>query len=1020
MAQYEMGLRDYWRILRKRMLAVVLTCLAAGGVTYALTQHVFRTPPQFQAEAKISVKAAEVVDQRSVFRVNVAQQAEFAKSEMLLDKVVWAVEHFPFYALEPAAVVPDDDRRSETEDERFHILNGLDELGAPDGVASTRQLIQVFGKNQDPLASEDVKKILRLAERQASFVAEIRDEKKTFLDALARDLKAAETEAERLQATDPAAANALRDNARREARDKRLAAQKARIAKLQSFPAADFISEADPELLETVVSNLQAAMENTWDRDTASFTVTLQTTAPGFRPDDEQVGARSALQLTETIAVVYEAYTEWTGRRAILRELRNIDRDIQELRAEREQLRDERRQLEKDLEAATATAEYQEARQAKLAATDQLSRLQRYADQLQQYLDDRAAATQKKSFPPIPPPAGIDDANIQTLYNSSTAIEKEKNDKLEFYKPDSHVIQALEDKIERTARQLREVVNGAVANAKVRLNLAVQRFTEAEAKRQRPLKLRMDIQEKSRDIAYKDRSIDNLTLRHDRLARFQEQGIQVDIIGRPGAAEPLGAAGVVAKTIVGALIGLVLGVVVAVLWESFDLTISTIEEVETFLETRVLGVVPHVEADKLAAEIRARNPEAEAESSDAELQQRALLVTLYDPKSVSAEAFRHIRTALDFARQQHRPDSKTVLVTSATLYEGKTIVAANLAVVLAQNGKRVCLLESDLRRPQLHRVFGVSRRPGLYDICIGRMGWQEAQKSLSDFLLGKISMDVAVGTPGLENLSVITCGAVPPNPVELLDSAETRRLFEELRAAYDVVIVDSPPILPVADAAVISPFVDGAVLVYRAGSAPRTVLSRAKAELQSVDTHLFGVVLNDLRPAAGEISATYPYKGYARKAYALPEEPGPTPRVPAELQAELAVDRARAGSEEQVLRRVELLLLNGNAEQAVTVAYDAVRDLPQSISVRLELARAYAAAGRVGEAQAELIHVLDLDPRNQTALERLAQMALDAGLDREALRWTEEILEFAPDNADARARADEIRARLGRTDTEPL
>jgi capsular exopolysaccharide synthesis family protein len=366
---------------------------------------------------------------------------------------------------------------------------------------------------------------------------------------------------------------------------------------------------------------------------------------------------------------------------------------------------------------------------------------------------------------------------------------------------------------------------------------------------------------------------------------------------------------------------------------------------------------------------------------------------------------------------QQKPGAKVFLTTSGTLYEGKTVVAANLAVVMAQNGKRTCLVECDLRRPQLHRVFGISRRPGLHDVFIGKMDWREAEKSLSDLLLGKIGMDAAVGSPGLENLSLLTCGTVPPNPVELLGSAETRQLFTELREAFDVVIVDSPPILPVADAAVVSPLTDGAILVYRAGSSPRTILSRAKAQLESVDSHLFGVVLNDLRPAAGEISATYPYKGYARRAYALPEEQA-APRVT--VPGEGATDRASENAEDQAIRKVDLLLSRSEVDQAVRTAHDAAQALPQSISIRLQLARAYQAGSRTREAQAELLNIIEMDPRNSEALERLGEMALDAGLEREALRWYEEILEFDPDNERARQRVDEVNARLGGRGTQTV
>jgi predicted Zn-dependent protease len=194
------------------------------------------------------------------------------------------------------------------------------------------------------------------------------------------------------------------------------------------------------------------------------------------------------------------------------------------------------------------------------------------------------------------------------------------------------------------------------------------------------------------------------------------------------------------------------------------------------------------------------------------------------------------------------------------------------------------------------------------------------------------------------------------------------------------------------------------------------VLGRAKMELESVNAKLLGVVLNDLRPAAGDLTSTYPYKGYARHAYAEHEETAEPPRIASELDAELAADRAGESNEEQVTRKVDLLLSAGKAESAVETAYEALHEAPQALGIRLALARSYAAAGRTGEAQAELLHVLDLDPRNTAALQRLAEMALDAGLEREALRWTEELLEFDPQNAKVQAQMAELRKRLGEGD----
>ena len=964
MAQYEMGLRDYWRILRKRKLIIIFICLASGLLTYILAREVFKESPQFMATCEISVVAGEVAGElRSPVRPpNIAQQAKVCKSERLISETIWAIEQYPIHARFPGKVIPADiAKQTEQQKSRLAILTALGRLGAQDGsstsetkrIAETGDLVYLFGSQaKDP----DVTSILEHDTQQKNAVS----------------------------AGDAAA-------------------------------KITYVS-GDRQLRETVIANWQYAIGKIeYDLITTTFELTVTTTAPDAGVEGRSRAREAATRLTETLATVYEAYTEWEGSRAVTRQIERVGREITGLEKANGQLEGELQM------AQIAGSEYDEARSAWRAAVDRATSLKIYRDQLGAYLDSRAAIKAApgalKTYPPIPAPAKIVDATITALYKESTKFETEKNEKLEFHKADSHAIVALDQKIGRTAGQLRKVVEGSIQNEESRVELAAARFEKAKAKL--PLTERAAVDSLTLKIQNTNERIIAQNDRRSRLEQFKDQGIKVDVIERPGTAEEQEQASDVAKTVVGAIIGLILGVVVAVLWETLDLTIGTIEEVESFLGTRVLGVVPHIEADRIAAGIRSRDPDAEAETGAAELAQRATLVSLYDPKAVPAEAFRHVRTTLDFARQQSAPDAKVFLVTSATLCEGKTTVAANLAVVMAQNGKRTCLVECDLRRPQLHHVFGIERSPGLHDVFIGRTDWQEAKKSLSDLLLGKIGMDAAVSMPGLENLSILTCGMVPPNPVELLDSAETRALFAQLREAYDVVIVDSPPILPVADAAVVSPLVDGAILVYRAGSAPRTVLNRAKMELESVGTPLFGVVLNDLRPAAGDLSASYPYKGYARKPYALSEEP-PAPRVSVALTEEAAVDRAAQNTEDHVLRKIDLCLLDGKVEQAIEAAYEAVQSMPGSMTIRLGLARTYSAAGRVGEAQAELLNVLDMDPRNLQALEGLAEMALDGGLEREALRWYDEILGFDPQNTRAKERADEIRARIGDAGAETV
>lgn len=985
MPQYEMGLQDYWRILRKRKLAVILTCLAAGGLTYFLTQYVFRRPPGFRASSEISVSSEELAGYPRAVAVNVAQEGKLAKSEMLLKKVLWVIDRRPFHQIAPGLL-------DQTLDpEKSPEARALDRALL---AALTRQEAERAGPAAGTERAPDARpEYARTADLIQLFLKRDTDTVEGVVGCVAARNRILEDWTKR----PPVPADVDRDEFRNA-----------------------FVS-VNQRLVESIISQFQDSITVEWNTITETFELEVETKAHGFSSVDRSKARNAAVRLAESIAAVYKAYTEYQSHRAIVERIGELQTKLGVLRVERRKKIDVKKEVRSQIvEANAAREEYRDARDRLAAARQQLDLLRYYQTKLDEYLKEREAvrkeideATQKgtspaRTYDPIPPYGRIRNDSVTQLYDLALKHEQEKEEK-DYYKPTSDFMRSQNAKIGRIARRIYDVVEDAVRIVQADVANAQANVKENEGKAKKPAELQARMEEVSQELAYVEANIGRLEDRLTQLRLYERQGVAVRIIERPGTPEQVGGARAAAKTAVGALIGLVLGVVIAVLWETFDLTIGTIEEVESYLQTRVLGVVPHIETDRLAADIRARDPAGEADSSDAELRQRATLVTLYDPKSISAEAFRRVRTTLDFTCMQDPPGAKVFLVTSATLYEGKTVVAANLAVAAAQNGKRTCLVECDLRRPQLHRVFGIERQPGLYDVSIGKMGWRRARKSLSHLLLGKIGMDAAVGSSGLENLSIITCGAVPPNPVEVLGSAEMKHLFRELHQAYDVVIVDSPPILPVADAAVISPLVDGALLVYRAGAAPRTVLSRAKAQLVSAGTELLGVVLNDLRPTAGEISATYPYKRYVRRAYAMAGE-GPTPRV--QTTAAGAVDERATADEDQALRRVDLLLAEEKADQAVQAAYEAARDMPDSIALRLRLARAYRAGGRTSEAQAELIHVLDLDPRNRSALEGLADMAFDQGLLSEALRWYEELLEFAPDHPTARQRCAEIREQI--------
>jgi protein-tyrosine kinase len=206
--------------------------------------------------------------------------------------------------------------------------------------------------------------------------------------------------------------------------------------------------------------------------------------------------------------------------------------------------------------------------------------------------------------------------------------------------------------------------------------------------------------------------------------------------------------------------------------------------------------------------------------------QKEPLITLEDPRSPVAEAYRTLRTNLQFAGVAKA--LRTLVVTSATPSEGKTTTTCNLAVVTAQSGKKVLLIDADLRKPKIHHLFYVSNRIGLTNVLAG-------QKRLDDAI---------IPMKEIKDLYVLPSGILPPNPAELLGSQAMKELLEGVLEYFDMVLIDSPPVLAVTDAQVLSTITDGVLLVTAAGKVSRDQALKAKQSLEMVGANIVGVVLN--------------------------------------------------------------------------------------------------------------------------------------------------------------------------------
>ena len=309
-----------------------------------------------------------------------------------------------------------------------------------------------------------------------------------------------------------------------------------------------------------------------------------------------------------------------------------------------------------------------------------------------------------------------------------------------------------------------------------------------------------------------------------------ESAVKVQIIAGP-AADPAPVSPRPARNLALALLlGLLVGGTIAVLRDLLDTTVKSAETLTKLADGPILGVVPFDAGAR-------RQP----------------LVAHGSAHTSRAEAFRQLRTNLQFADVDH--PVKVIAVTSAVPEEGKSTTAVNLALAFAESGARVLLIEGDLRRPRVADYLGI-----------------EGSAGLSNVLAGQVEVDDVLQPWGDRGLRVLPSGVIPPNPSELLGSAAMTSLIEGQRNRFDMIIIDTPPLLPVTDGAVVAVKVDGAILVIRSGRTGGPQVLRAVADLRRVDARLLGCVLN-MHPAASE--TPYYYSGATPKRVIAPAKRTP-------------------------------------------------------------------------------------------------------------------------------------------------
>jgi uncharacterized protein involved in exopolysaccharide biosynthesis/Mrp family chromosome partitioning ATPase/cell division septation protein DedD len=449
---------------------------------------------------------------------------------------------------------------------------------------------------------------------------------------------------------------------------------------------------------------------------------------------------------------------------------------------------------------------------------------------------------------------------MQKLQGTLSELQLERNN-LSLEVTDRHPrLQALDDRIREVRSEMRREVAAQIAMLRNREEFLNRQIGELQQKNRELPTLELSLQRLQREAKTNDDLLALLKTKHqEALIKEAEQIEEVSIV-RPATEPDSPIGGESMNTIlVGAVLGLSLGLVLAFVRETLDTSIGTIEDVEAYLGVPVLGVVPHIDSRETVQRILERRP-ALAEIDPEALLSHSLLITHFDPKSPVAEAYRTLRTNIQFARMER--SGKVLVVSSPTLQEGKTTTIVNLALTMAQSGQKTLLIGANMRRPSIHRFFGIEREPGLSNILVGSAQWRDCIRTVADILMGRFEMEDIMAAPGLDNLHIIEAGPVPANPSELLSTPAMTGFLHSVRDVYDVILVDTPPILPVTDSAIVASQADGVVLVYQAGKVGRLVLKRAKVHVENVGGKVWGVVLNDVKTEIAGYAYTQYYTHY--------------------------------------------------------------------------------------------------------------------------------------------------------------
>ena len=283
--------------------------------------------------------------------------------------------------------------------------------------------------------------------------------------------------------------------------------------------------------------------------------------------------------------------------------------------------------------------------------------------------------------------------------------------------------------------------------------------------------------------------------------------------------------------LMGVILGFGLGFGLALLQESMNNTIHTNEDVTEFLKLPLIGIVPMMKSNNIIKSLRNGKVSSFKNDSNSQLFKLKVLSNL-NPRNAIAEAYRSMLVNINFSSVDKT--IKTILVTSASPSEGKSITSANLGIIFAEGGNRTLILDADLRKPMQHKLFNIEKKPGM-----------------TDYLFENAKLDDIIYKTNIANLGVIPIGITPPNPSEIFNSQKFADFMTSLTKQFDIIIVDTPPVMTVADAAIISINTENVLFVVKFNSTQKIMAKRALETLQKGRANILGVVLNEAQFSRG-------------------------------------------------------------------------------------------------------------------------------------------------------------------------